>query len=385
MKAEKIKNGLFIFLFGLLFLPMLQQNTKIVDIDVLKGSFPIAPNSYFSKTKWFDGSYQEEKSKYLNDAFGFHEYIVRINNQIDFSLFKMTHTVDVIVGKQNYLYQSDYIKDYNRQSLLDSNRAREVLFKLKRIQDTFEAMNKTIIIVHAPSKADYFPEYLPPATNPKKGNTYRELYMYLGDSLGLHQIDFNAWFLALKPKYTNTLISRTGIHWTAFGAAFAADSLVKYTERLRHISMPHPSWSVVERVDTARGTDDDLAQIMNVIFPVAHDTFYYPCIVYDSDSTKTKPKTVYLGDSFVWTLITDGLMKNANTEWKYWNYFHDEIDQKTIDQNVWGTPIDKVDWVKSMLNADCIVLVYTSHNLDGFGSGFVEKAYDYFYPHTDNK
>jgi hypothetical protein len=381
MAADKIKKWLFIGMLAILCLPMLQQKLHPVDIGVLKGSYYLAPKPEFSKDKWFDASYQGDDGKYINDNFGFHQYFVRLNNQIDFSFFKATHAADVVVGKDNYLFQGDYIKDHFAENRPDKDHAKDLLLKLKALQDTLERMGKTLVLAYAPSKADFYPEYLPahpPADS--GGNPYIDVYKHIADSFGIHQVDFNAWFLKLKQKNTRYIMSREGIHWTVCGAMYAADSLIRYLEGMRHISMPKLVVTKMEYTDTAKVTDDDLAQIINLIFPVAHDTFCYPEIIYTGDSTKTKPKAIYIGDSFIWTLITDGLMKNTNTDWKFWYYFHEEINQKTMDNGASGIPMDQIDWTTSLLNTDCVVLLYTSHNLNELGNGFIEKAYDHFYP-----
>src|ERR1017187_5689606 len=106
---NKIKNRLFRFLFMLLMLPFLQKNLDIISGKKLNGDFTNAGDISFSWENWWNGSYQPGKNNYFNDQAGFRPDLVRINNQVDYWLFKKLHSNSVVMGTNHCLYQKDYI------------------------------------------------------------------------------------------------------------------------------------------------------------------------------------------------------------------------------------------------------------------------------------
>ena len=378
--GSKIKNGLYLLFLGLLILPLVQEHLHLKEVAPLDGAYNLAPPTQFSVHTWFEGSYQQEKNKYCNDWLGFRPYMVRLNNQLDFTLFRKTHADGIILGTDNYLYQFYYTDDYSGKNKLDTTLAHERLWHLKALQDTLEKLGKTVLLVHAPSKASLYPEHFPQGMPFVPSNANHTLYRHIADSLGIHQLDINDWFVAIKNSTKEMLMSRQGVHWTVFGSVLAADSLIKYFERVRHISMPALKWNKAEHSTDARLTDNDISKTLNLIFPVRKEVFCYPEVYYAGDSTKTKPNAIYIGDSFVWTLISDSLMKNVNRNWEFWYYFHEMHNQHIMDDHIPATPMDGYDWLSALQNTDCLVFVYTSHNLPQLGNGFLEKAYNHYFP-----
>src|SRR5205085_8642480 len=100
--------------------------------------------------------------------------------------------------------------------------------------------------------------------------------------------------------------SKQGIHYTIYGALYAADSINKYIEQRRGIKMLHPSFNKVISTPHARRTDDDLGTVLNLMFPI-QEQFYYAEGGYSSDTIVSKPKVIYIGDSFIWPMLFGGI------------------------------------------------------------------------------
>src|ERR1044072_452252 len=107
-RAKKI---LWVFLFAAISFPAIQSCLSLFTPGPLFGYFVKAENVSFSTDKWWDGSYQEQKTKYYNDNMGFREDLVRLNNQLDISLFYKIHA-DAILGKNRFLFQPNYISEH---------------------------------------------------------------------------------------------------------------------------------------------------------------------------------------------------------------------------------------------------------------------------------
>ena len=96
----------------LLILPAIQQYTGFIPEKPLKGAIAKPEVPVLSLKTWFDVSFQESYDDYLEQGIGFRPTLIRINNQIAFSLFDTALANSVIIGKDNYLFELNYIKAY---------------------------------------------------------------------------------------------------------------------------------------------------------------------------------------------------------------------------------------------------------------------------------
>ncbi len=113
MELKTARGRLFLFLSLVILCPLLQHLFTIIDNEKLIGQFlPPLLDVQFTPDKWWDGSYQKQKTLFLNDSFGLRTHLVRLNNQIDFTFFKQVHEGDVYVGRDNYLFSKVYVDEY---------------------------------------------------------------------------------------------------------------------------------------------------------------------------------------------------------------------------------------------------------------------------------
>ncbi len=384
MANTTAKGWLFTLFSVVLLLPFLQQCLHFVESGPLLGAFTGSADVTFSYKGWWDGSYQKQKTLFVNDSVGFRPDLVRLNNQVDFVFFNKLHAGETYAGPGNYLFQKAYVDEYDGADCMGAAKIRDELIKLKLIQDTLERLGKTFILVYAPSKPYFFPDKIPGilrATGGQKMSDYK-IFRRLGDSLMIKQLDFNALFVAMKDTSQGGLMTKQGCHWSKYGSLLAADTLIKFIERDRKIKMPEIVVTKMHYTDTAQSPDNDLAATTNLIFPITKERFCYPEFHYESAKGAVKPKVIYIGDSFIWLWIYDGLMQNTNSDWEYWSYFRDVLNIKTIQGESPNSDIQHSNWKKSLMDADCIVVTFTPVNLHLFDRDdfFIETIYSFFYP-----
>jgi SGNH hydrolase-like domain, acetyltransferase AlgX len=373
----KTKRTLFYIIFILLLLPLGEKTLKFIKSGTLKGNFRPAADIDFTLERWWTDSFQHQKERYINDAVGFREDLIRITNQIDYSLFDKCHADWTIKGKDGYLYQFPYVNAYFGTDFMGYEQILLRSRKMKAIQDTLTKLGKTFVLVYAPSKASFFPEHFPDnRVMPSIGPTNYEVYRRDCDSLGVHQVDMDAWFRSLKGKSAEPLFSKQGIHWTEYGACLGGDSLVKYIERVRNIHVAHPKWDKMERTSNIRCGDDDIAAELNLIFPVAKETLSYPIIEDVKDTGKDKINAIYIGDSYAHKMIEFGILYKMNGQCEFWRYF----DEMHDINGHYFTYIKDYDWKKAIDRCNTVVIVYTLFNFWNLGNGFIEQAYNYYYP-----
>jgi len=388
MELKTARGRLLFFLLMIIVLPFLEYSFNFIKSGDLEGAFVKSPDVQFSFENWWDGNYQKQKALFLNENVGFRPDLVRVNNQIDFSFFKKLHAQNVYLGHDDYFFDKDYVDEYEGIAYMGDEVIRNEIIKLRRIQDTLERAGKTFLLIYAPSKPYYLPEKIPEILLPKDGQKISnyKTFKRIGDSIGLRQLDFNALFMAMKDTAHNLLITKQGYHWSVYGSLLAADSFIKFIERERKIKMPELTLSTMHYSEHAQDEDMDFIKVANLLFPVTKERFSYPEYFYNSDPSKSKPKIIYIGDSFVWQWAHYGLMTHTNSNWEFWYYFNAVWDQKSLDAGSSNLKIDNYNWQRSLPDADCVVAVFTPMNLHLFGSKtfFVEKMYDYYYSGNSN-
>jgi hypothetical protein len=380
--AAKFKYWLFGVFALILFLPMLQHKLQFIKSGKLQGIFTDAPDTSFTLNGWWNGSYQPVKEKYLNDNTGFRPDLVRLTCQLDFSFFDICHAGWDELGKDYHLFQYPYIQAYYGQDFVGYDSILQRCLKLRALQDTFAKMCKSLIIVYAASKASSYPEYFPNhRVRPKRDSTNHDVYRHLCDSLGINQLDMDEWFVSMKNKSKESLFSKQGIHWTYYGALLASDSLMHYVERLRHLTLTHPVWRRIEYAEPKEG-DNDLSISLNLIAKYPREILAYP-VVEDlpADTSRKLLNGIFLGDSYCQKMVTAGIISRMNRRCEFWSYFNSAHD---INSGAFSMMKD-YNWKAAIDSADYMVIEYTAFNFPQLGNGFIEQAYDHYFPKRSGK
>ena len=80
--------GIFLLL---VLLPLAQQITGIIPQPRLQEKRRLAPLPSLTVGSLISGEFQRQFNMYMNDNYGLRSWLVRINNQIDITIFKVTH------------------------------------------------------------------------------------------------------------------------------------------------------------------------------------------------------------------------------------------------------------------------------------------------------
>lgn len=371
---KRLKNILFGVLMLMIALPLLQRTVPVFDETPLKGSYSVPENPVATLAKVLDGSYQEAYNNYFEHTIGFRPLLVRINNQVAFSVFDTALANGVIIGKNNYLYEINYIKAFKGWDFVGSDVIKEHASKSLAVYNKLKHSGKTLIFVFAPGKASFFPDYIPdeylnrpsgPATN------YEEFKREFARN-SLPVVDFNEWFVKMKDTATYPLYPQCGIHWSAYGAALATDSLIRYIERDQKIDMVDFGWNGFETPDTLRNPDYDIAEGMNLLWKIPHYKMAYPKVFFGDELNKIKPNALVVADSYYWNIFGKGYSSSIFADNNFW-YYNAEAHNPT-----WPSPkkTADLDLQQELNKADVIIIMATEANLYRFPYGFIDRAYE---------
>lgn len=381
MEASKIERvGKRIIFFGLLlflFVPLIQNITHFKSyVHPLDGAFYPEEDISFSVESWFKGDYTSQKDKYIKENFGLHNYYVRLISQINFSLFKTTNVHNMIIGKNNYLYEIPYINAYYGRDFMGSKKIDEYIKELKRIQDTLQRRNKLILTVFAPGKASYYPEFIPDNFKGKKQKTNYEEFITAVKKYDLNHIDFYKYFNEQKNSSKYPLYPQLGIHWSVYGSIMAFDSITRYTESKVKIDLPDLEIESIEFSDSLKGVDNDAVKSLNLFKDPGSFQMAYPTWQVRYDATKHKKiKILVVADSFWWYLFRTDLSFKTYSGSSFW-YYNQKIYPES-DTEI--TFVARSDYQSRIREADLIIIMHSEATLPMFGGGFIEMCHETFF------
>lgn len=369
---EILKKILLIFILLILLFPVFQQVTGVIRVRWLKGDIQAVKQKELTLHNWFSGEYQEQKEKYQKENFGFRNAFIRFNNEISFDFYNKARANGVVIGKNNYLFEEQYIKAYYGTDFIGKDSIKHRMERLKFIQDTLQKLNKDIILIFAAGKGSYYPEFFPDNLKTKKGITNYAYHLKLAQKLNINHIDFNDYFVKNKNKAKHPLYPQYGIHWSKYGMCLAADSIIHFIEKKRQIDMNKLYWDEV-KVENSKDEDYDIADGMNLIFKLKSFKMGYPQLIFEDNPTKVKPNLLVVADSYYWGIFNFGFSKLFNKS-HFW-YYNKEIHSETLENPI--SPKD-VDLKKEIDEHDVIIIMSTQATMPELGWGFIERLYKYY-------
>jgi len=374
----RIKNLLLLLIISSLLFPAIQKKTGMISSKPLNGFFTNTPHPAFSCSTWMKGSYQEKYRLYMEDSVGFKPDLVRLYNQVDFSLFSIPHATKIVAGKKGYLFAESYIQGYLGTDFAGKYYLEQKVKNVRFLQDyLWREKHILLLVVFAPGKGFYYPEYIPDRfLKSRKEITNYGYYVQECNRQGVNNIDFNRWLLLMKDTSRYMLYPKTGIHWSSYGAFLCADSLRKYLEARLGRVMPHLVLDSIEKASEARDEDNDIDRTMNLIWKIPHPLMAYARFHFKYDSVRPKPRALFVGDSFYWYWHYNGIIGNMFSNSAFWYYNQDVYPEH------FKTPTNtgNLDYPGSILSQDVVILLQTNGGYGDLGYGWVDRAYDYFYP-----
>jgi len=375
------------FFVGLLFLmmvlPAVQCEFQLVKEKPLQGAFhqTAAPDfDSLSWESWNNGRFQQEFSDNLEAHIGFHNSLLRLYHQLNYSLFREANADGVVAGKNGELFEEDYIKAWMGEYYVGESVWKNKAAKLKAIQDTLGKLGKSFFIILEPGKGSLYPQRFPGKykLDDKNVSNYDVLIKYL-NHFEVNTLDLNACFINWADTSAYRLFPRGGTHWSYYGAALAADTLIDYLQMLRGEVIPEMEISRLERREKIRHPDDDIWLAMNMIKEAPQDDLIYPVIVFDESVTASQ-KALFVGDSFYFNWQSDRIMYDAFADCNFWYYNKQVWSREGVEA---GT-VDELNFGVEIAQTDIIAIMITERFHQNFAWNFDEQLFDHFYNESQN-
>jgi len=377
---KTIKYIILIFILGLMILPAIQGYFLIVDEQALNGDIVASEPGLLSKESWLNGSFQEAEVIIIEEQLGFHNSLVRLQNQLNYSLFGKPGAEGIIKGKNGQYYEADYIrawtgKDFIGEKLLD-RKLRQLKFLQNHLKDS---LNVDLVLILEPGKASIYPEDIPDRFTKAKAGTSNYDYICLrAEELDIDLINFNEYFLKIKDTAKYPVFPKMGTHWSEFAMWYAADSLINYIETILGIDMPEVIKEGIVISDSMRASDNDIGVTLNLLYEPDYMPMPYPEYHFRMDSTHKQPCVLAIADSYYWNFYNTKIPENLFSNLAFWYFYRtiypDIWFARVLDKTVEVT-VDDIDLQEEVEKMDVILLMMTERFLYKFDRGFVDDLY----------
>ena len=370
MTAKKL---LFIMVLVLLCAFAVQKKTGLIHSKGLEGFVPKDSLPSFTNESWMNGTFQSAYSNHINSNLGFRSDLVRLYNQADFSLFGIPHANKIVIGKKDYLIAQQYIEASLGYDFAGKGPIDRTVELMKALQDKLEQTYKVhFLVLFVPDKGTFYPEIIPGRYLKKKQPlTNYAYYVERCKAAGVNFIDYNAWFLKMKDTSKYMLYPKTGIHWSTYGSTLAIDSMMSFLKLKFGMNIPKLSIDSISMSRVAKYEDDDIGRTLNLIRPVSYPPMAYPAFHFIADTTKPKPRALFVGDSFYWQLYYPGFIDHMFSNREFW-YYNKDVYPETFDA---PKSTDQLNYIRDVLSQDLVVLIQTNAGYGNVGYGFVQQTW----------
>lgn len=296
----------------LLALPLLQAAVPFVSERPLIGAEQKPETIMFSLGAWRDGTFAQAVEQWFTKKVGFRPTLVRLSNQVQVAFrteASMYGSERIRICKDGWLFANSYIISYAKpsQDLTDAQIG-EFVSALEDLQERLRAQGKAMVFVISPSKAETYPEFLPDEVLDKRKqytgvSDLERLRKHLCDS-DVVSFDSPAYLQARRAANPDVrLYAKTGIHWTYQAAFDVWREILQLVNREYGTAWPIPEQIAVE-YDAPRGTDDDLARLLNLFYlPGEAEQLSYPVVRTNALPLEARPRILFAGTSFSRTLV----------------------------------------------------------------------------------
>ncbi len=374
--------GYVVVIFCLvLCLPVWQMAFRYLGELPLRGVEKQSMKVGFSLGKWFSSDWQENFEKRFSEKFGFRGFLVITDNQVNFNLFKEINVFSatkLVLGKDNFLYEKGYVDNFNKRDTISSKQIEEQLELLKKLQVQLAKRNILLVLLISPNKATVYPEYLPnnlidQSVLSEKTN-YQKVIPLLREA-GINYFDSVDFLLKNKSNYPFTLFTKGGTHWSSYSACLVDKNLLKYLENIGTKTMPDFGCDPYVIDNSPVGTDKDLAALTNIW----NENIFFNKTAHPSllavDQNAYHPKVLFVGDSFVWTVMDIFEKKNFFTDRDF--LYYDELNYSGQGNTTQGVKRITLSLEKLLLTKDLVIIEVNEVGFDNVGFGFVKRALDF--------
>lgn len=366
------KTFIFLFIITAWFLPAVQDKTGFIKIPDLFGETVTSSAPIYSDSLFTSGKYAEDCEKYYNEKSGLRNWLVRLRNQVHFSVLKTQYTNNVVIGKENYLFGKRFIASAYGEIFNGTDTIEEHARLTAILRDTLAQKGIRLILLIAPGKGFYYPEYIPDSYKKKSNRTNYGFYTEAFKKYGIPMIDFNRYFMNEKKHQPYPLFTKLGTHWSNYGSVLCADSFLKTLNTWWKEPITTFTIDPLEPTHQSRDVDDaDLYSSMNLLCKINDKDFTYVYPQLRFHHTRFKPNALFIGDSFYWNWFMMKIPFEVFDPCSNFLYYGEQLYDTDPSAPV---SVNEIDLKKEIEKRQLVVFLFSETNFVHYPFGFIQKA-----------
>ena len=262
-----------------------------------------------------DGRFQRTIAARTGSLVPYRNFLIRLNNEVVFTMLGGTPNKVVFRGKGNELYPRSWIEEYCQRSLVRFvPQAHQRIKQLKEIQQYFLTRGVIFLYVITPSKAVQMPDAWQPlyqcASSAEERNSTLPIYVQLLRESGIQFVDVAAVIANAGQHSEQPMFPKGGVHWNSLGAAYGAQAIIQELNQVAgSLLLPELDWSYTISNEVT-GSDRDFVDLLNLLLSRWTDHVPVTTIWAKSSCTRDRLEVTIVGGSFM-TAIPEVLFKTG--------------------------------------------------------------------------
>ncbi len=184
--------------------------------------------SFLNEDKSFNQDIFEELGTYFEKHFAFRPHIISLDAQIQSKVFKVSNLDSVIVGKDDWLYYSSTLDNYQGKNTLSDRAIENIAHNLKLTQDYVESQGMDFLFTVAPNKNSVYKEYMPYYILPVSDRKNIDVLKTKLEEAGVKYCDLYPIF----EESNEELYLHQDSHWNDKGAELAYDKILTSLDKM---------------------------------------------------------------------------------------------------------------------------------------------------------
>ncbi|MFT4278708.1 MAG: alginate O-acetyltransferase [Rhodopseudomonas sp.] len=234
---------------------------------------------------FLDGALQKAAALRIADAMPLRRTLIRLNNQIAYSLFGEITAPGILIGRDGELVQRGYLEEYCSRTIGQADTMADAAIPLLRdIQAYYRDRGKLFLYIVTPSKVadmpDKFTHLIACPSSPQARAELVPAYVARLRAAGIDVLDLATSTHAMQSDATPPF-PRGGIHWNELAMARGSRQIVEAINAQAGRELLSPFSFTVTVSRPAEGRDRDLAELANLLvapidYPTPKLTFSHP-------------------------------------------------------------------------------------------------------------
>ncbi len=363
-------------------------NVNILTEDELSGVINTPQQTELSLETLQSRQFQSDFEKNFEYNLASRKVCTRVYNQLLYSVFDTTDNSEILVGREDYLFEKAYPRALLTElTPQERTELEENINKLARLTKLLKEHGVTLVVRMSPSKAELYPEYLPHSYSrfirmQQIGEYDQNWYQVFKNKISKTNIPFyDGHDLMQRLKEEGEIVfTKGGTHWSLSPMEEYINGLNAYMEGLLNKKLSRMVVTNQQVITGKMGVpdDDDIWQLgWNAISD--YPNYPSPNITFSTNPGEAPLHVFTVGQSFT-TVLLEAIYSTEHPVWDetYFSWYNGRVMKYTSETPPWGIQIsDATDNYEQYLKMDVIMIEFLENGTVSTQFEFVNNMLQY--------